>query len=185
MLFLHIVVQGFEARKQQANPPDPIPERFCGGWSFQGPVGGISVDAALSAIAVRGRKEWTILDVEEVVSCELVVAGRVIQKTSGRVKLGRAVVGGVLLGPVGAAVGGLSGTTTTTSVTDTSMIFLRITTVRMDSPLVEVHFRYFDSLWTKWSDEAKAKTLGSEWLARIQSAISQKHQSEMPQGAQG
>jgi hypothetical protein len=184
LLFLHIVVQAIEARKERLNPPDPIPERFNRGWIFQGPVGGIAVDAALNDIAVRGRKEWTILDVNEIASCELVVAGRVIQKTSGRLNLGRAVVGGVLLGPVGAAIGGLSGKTTTTTAIDASMIFLRITTSRMDSPVFEVHFRHFDSFLTKWSDEATAKGLGNEWLARIQSAIAQKHKYDALQREQ-
>ena len=62
----------------------------------------------------------------DILACEIIHDGVTVTRTSTSSMVGRALVGGVLLGPLGAVVGGLSAQKTSTSSGDIKRVDLRI-----------------------------------------------------------
>ena len=104
----------------------------------------VVIDEKTKKICLANRNSEThliekfFLSFNDILSSEIVEDGSSITKTDRASQIGGAAVGGVLLGPVGMLIGGLSGSTSTTN--KASYITLLITVNSTKQPTFEVCF---------------------------------------------
>lgn len=100
------------------------PDSFSGEVSHQSSIPGLTAGRRVSVTRLQnGITLWGLLDKDfvkvhysQIAAVEFIEAAKV--KEEKKSVIGRALIGGVLLGPVGAIVGGISGTGSTQKVTD-------------------------------------------------------------------
>lgn len=106
-------------------------------------AGGVAIDESRELLCLVSRRgavlESRLVAYADVVSVELTEDGSSITKTSRSSQLGGAVVGGVLLGGVGAVVGGLTGSKKTSQ--KIKRVDLRVVIDDTKSPLHNVCFQ--------------------------------------------
>ena len=113
----------------------------CDGFS------GIAVDESRNKICLmlfgENNESERVMSYKDIISVELFEDGVSITKTQRTSQIGGALVGGTLLGGVGALVGGLSGKTQTSGII--RRVDLRIVVNDINAPLHDVKFLNFES----------------------------------------
>ena len=84
------------------------------------------------------KTETRVIPFRDLLACEILEDGAAITKTSRGSQVVGAAVGGLLLGGMGALIGGLSGSTTTRQTV--SSVLLRLTVNDTAQPIHEVYF---------------------------------------------
>lgn len=97
---------------------------------------GLADDAQSIALVGNRWEGVAVFEPRELVSCEVFIDGQSESRTDRGSQLGGAVIGGLLLGGVGAIIGGLSGTKRTAK--KTSSIQLRIAVDEPSNPLHDI-----------------------------------------------
>lgn len=138
-------------------------------YQYCGALGQIKVFLRQQRCALWDGAKWIELPFSDIVDVEQNENGHVIQKAKSGVSLSRAAVGGLMFGPAGAVLGGLSGARETNVENETKEIFIRVFTKSLSVPVVDVHFRHFDPFLSCWSNEAEARKNAAEWFARLRS----------------
>lgn len=110
----------------------------------------------------------TVIEYSDVLSSEVFIDGNSISKTSRKSQLGGALVGGVVLGGVGAIIGGLSGAKTSSEMV--SKIELRIIVNNTEKPIHDLKLLQTETKKNSSSyDEALAKV--RHWHGILEVAI--------------
>lgn len=133
---------------------------------------GIAIDANRKKVAIVNKGSWgtSVFDATEINNVEAIRNNSSILKTNRGGQIAGAAVGGVLLGPVGLLLGGLSGSKRT--VDKLKNLSIRIQTNNISKPLHEITF--LDSIGED-PDSSTAKILAKEmetWHARLRALIS-------------
>lgn len=117
-----------------------------------------------------GRKgvEHRVVSYADVISSEVIEDGSTVTRASRGSQLGGAVVGGALLGGVGAIIGGLSGTRISTGTV--RQVSLRVTVSDTSSPTHEVGFLKMETNKPGAVYDAAMKT-ASHWQGVISAII--------------
>ncbi|TAM40483.1 MAG: SHOCT domain-containing protein [Burkholderiaceae bacterium] len=148
--------------------------RFSASFQYLGADGGngIAVDETRSKVCLFKRESKTlthrVFDYRDVLSCELFEDGQTMVKTSRSSLAVRALVGGMLLGNVGAFVGGMSAKKVESG--KVSKIGLRLVLNDSVQPIHEIFFLSVKSkrnglLYKNSSEQAK------KWQARLDGVI--------------
>lgn len=105
--FLVFVIKGII--KNSKNPPNVLPFYHIDGINFLNPNEILNVEILDSNILMYQKKEkiWADIPIKSI--SNVLVLQEFEQTESNKSVLGRALTGGLLLGPVGAVVGGMSG----------------------------------------------------------------------------
>ena len=82
--------------------------------------------------------ELEVISFRDILSSEVYVDGETVTKTARSSQLGGSLLGGLVLGGVGAIIGGLSGTKTSSN--KVNRIDLRITVNRTENPIHDINF---------------------------------------------
>lgn len=143
-------------------------------WS-DGQWGGVGIDLERNRLAVRYHDGYR--NVRKVIQGDMIIGVKVVEsagvthtKTKGGSQLGRAVLGGVMLGGVGALLGGLSAKQQSTGTV--AGIEVLITTREPGWPLVTI-----TTLASEYRSDsgvvAQARRSAEVWAARIEEVIRQ------------
>ena len=97
---------------------------------------GVAIDRNRREILLTDRDERRIFPVESIVSCEVLEDGAQLAYANRGSQLAGVVVGGALLGGVGAVIGGLSGSQR--MMQRVQSVTLRFTTDDFDNPLYDI-----------------------------------------------
>lgn len=169
LLLLYRVLSraGRQLQKQLAKLPD-----FEAETSYFNRKAGLAVaiDKTRQVVAFATRKRVRSFSFREIMKAEIERNGVSIQSTDRGSQMAGAVVGAVLLGPIGALVGGLTGSKRKTETV--KGLALRIYTSDIQQPLVTIPF--FDNRQGAQSDDKKlqsAARLLDEWHGRFQAIL--------------
>src|SRR5208282_6038056 len=135
----------------------------------------------LICLAKKESKQVRLIAYRDILSVELLEDGNAVTREESKSVVGRALLGGLILGPVGAVVGGMSGlggyTATTTQTVDS--IDLRIVVNEMREPLFLLNF--LNASTPKRSrDYESAAGQANKWRARIAAAMRQGDDATLP-----
>ncbi|MCC2977812.1 hypothetical protein LK533_14140 [Sphingomonas sp. PL-96] len=142
--------------------PDAL--EWCGAGTL------IAIDKSSRRLAIQASGALMLRDFDTLVGVEIEEDGATIQKTDRGSQLGGALVGGLIAGPAGLIVGGLSGTRRTENRVRavTLNIFTRDTT----NPTLKLSFLNDPSGAMATSETYKAARLqAQEWYSRIRAVI--------------
>ncbi|MEO7993787.1 MAG: hypothetical protein ABI743_05250 [bacterium] len=142
----------------------------------------ISSNAAL-AIEERGKsiiflrssdgKNWTtrVIPYGDLISVEVIEDGHTVKhhRTSRAAQAGGVLVGGLLLGPVGAVVGGLTAGKRTVDEQKVRKVILRITVADTSSPIFELPFLEWESS-AKSAEYIAARGKADHWYGVLHAA---------------
>lgn len=95
-------------------------------------VAGVAIDRERRLVALADDDGWRALPITSIVSCEVLEDGVQLAYANRGSQLAGIAVGGALLGGVGAAIGGLSGSSR--SVNNVTKLVLRFVTDDFDKP---------------------------------------------------
>jgi hypothetical protein len=132
---------------------------------------GISIDPENSLFAVMGRTGPTnVFRFDDLVAVDVVQNDSSRQVTNRKSQALGVAVGGVLLGPAGMLIGGLSGSKRID--TKVTKLALKITTNHLHTPVIEIPFFLDPSGQKIDSDEVRLATLALEqWVGRFQAIL--------------
>lgn len=160
------IIQYFSTQ-QKAKSLKNIPKFVCDEIITLGDLG-VAIDVKQKKIALTNEPAPLVINYTDLINVELIENGTtVLKKTTSRT-VGGAVIGGVLLGPLGAIFGGVSGKSHLHGKTNS--IALKITINNMQKP---IHYLYFLNVETKRNSlvYSNAKTLAEKWHGKFATII--------------
>jgi hypothetical protein len=175
LLFIVLLVKGIQQNKNdQGLMQTAFAQVQAGGFQ---PAGSSQFDKTLIAWDMAGRKVCvitavankstvTLLDFAALRDSEVIKDGETIYKKSTLRTVGGAVAGGLLLGGVGAVVGGLSGDSK--GVEKIKALSLKIYVASLEQPTVLVPFI---SEWTPEGEKKMRVQWAEEWNDRLSAII--------------
>jgi hypothetical protein len=105
---------------------------------------GIAIDSRKGKIALfkfpSNEIKCELISASDLLSIEIVIDGRSVQKSVPSTKIGSAIIGGLLLGGVGAVVGAIAGNSQQTTTSNLTGVLLRLVINHDDDPLHELTF---------------------------------------------
>jgi hypothetical protein len=136
---------------------------------------GIAIDEDKKQICLFTNKRYLshrLISFSDIISAEIHENGVSVTQTSSSSVVGRAVVGGLLLGGVGAIIGGLSAKKESNSISKVDRIELRITVNDLSDPLHDIVFlnRSCDRAGYFYNKEMQN---ARQWLGMIDVIINQ------------
>ena len=126
---------------------------------------GIALDDKNKKIMFLEYKGLFIIDYKDLISFQIKMNDSVLNETSRTSQAGGALIGGVLLGPIGFLAGALSGKSKSSKVVNKLSILC--TLVNLDEPLYEIIFYNGKSLNINDYKIKKAVELADEWIAKL------------------
>ena len=126
---------------------------------------GIALDDKNKKIMFLEYKGLFIIDYKDLISFQIKMNDSVLNETSRTSQAGGALIGGVLLGPIGFLAGALSGKSKSSKVVNKLSILC--TLVNLDEPLYEIIFYNGKSLNINNYKIKKAVSLVDEWIAKL------------------
>ncbi len=174
-----IPILQYVSRQQKAKTLRDIPNFNCDELitSTDG-SNGIAIDKTQKKIAISDKASPLIINYSDLINVELLENGSTIMKKSTSRTVGGAIVGGVLLGPFGAVIGGVTGKSKV--VDKTNSIALKIIINKLDNP---VHYLYFLNSETKKDTFVyqNARKNAELWHGKFSSIINSIDNSETKQ----
>jgi len=114
-------------------------------------ISGIAIDEDKKEICIIKKKgndfALDVISYNDLLSSEIFEDGKTITRSSRASQLGSALIGGLAFGGIGAIVGGLSGSKTSTH--KVSKVDLRITINKTNAPIHDVNFMNFEGKGTE------------------------------------
>lgn len=124
---------------------------------------GISIDSTSKQVVLIVNETFALLPFSDVIAAEIITDGETVTRVSRSSQVAGMAVGGLLLGGVGAVVGGLSGTRTSTQ--KIKQVILRITVNNVDYPVHDIGFVEHGYMGATPGDLALAEA--SRWVGLL------------------
>jgi len=134
----------------------------------------IAYDSKRKQVCFIVNNQTKIYDYNDIIQSELEIDGETVlrQTASTMGILGRAVVGGVLAGGVGAIIGGATGSRTSKSKETIKSINLKITINDTSNPIYRINFLNFETKKGDWNYNHSYES-AEQWHGKIAAIIKQ------------
>ena len=126
---------------------------------------GIALDDKNKKIMFLEYKGLFIIDYKDLISFQIKMNDSVLNETNRTSQASGALIGGVLLGPIGFLAGALSGKSKSSKVVNKLSILCSI--VNLDEPLYEIIFYNGKSLNVNSDKIKKAAAFADDWIAKL------------------